>query len=159
MTQPDSLYAALFLIVGLSMAGFLHAAWLRSPSSRPFSIPIDGRARFRGRRILGDNKTLRGFMAMVPGSSLSFSLLAGLLSLDPRMGPGPWELSVLQYAALGGWAGLGFMLGELPNSFFKRQFDVPPGEAPRSRPGAVITRVTDRVGLCPPLWLSDSRGF
>ena len=49
------------------------------------------------------------------------------------------------YAALGAWAGLGFMLGELPNSFVKRQLDVAPGQAPRGRVGALVSFIVDRT--------------
>ena len=144
--NPDPFSAALFLIVGLSLAGLLQAAWLRSPSSHPFRIPVDGGILFRGRRIFDDNKMLRGFMAMVPGSALSFALLAGILKFDAGRFPlAPWDLSILSYALLGGWAGFGFMLGELPNSFVKRQLDVPPGKAPRRRAVAAAILVTDRI--------------
>ena len=43
------------------------------------------------------------------------------------------------------WAGLGFMLGELPNSFVKRQLDIAPGAAPRGRLAAATSIVVDRL--------------
>src|SRR5439155_17039996 len=42
---------------------------------------------------------------------------------------GLWPLSPGEYAVLGAWAAFGFMLGELPNSFVKRQLDIGPGDA------------------------------
>jgi hypothetical protein len=56
-----------------------------------------------------------------------------------------WPLTIAGYAALGAWAGLGFMLGELPNSFVKRQLDIAPGMAPRGTLAAIGTFVVDRV--------------
>jgi hypothetical protein len=56
-----------------------------------------------------------------------------------------WPLSMGGFAALGAWAGLGFMLGELPNSFVKRQLDIAPGRAPRGSLAMVVCFVADRV--------------
>ena len=132
---------ALFLIVAMSVAGLLHSAWLRSSLSRPLAIPIDGGRTWRGRRIFGDNKTIRGFVVLIPAAALSFVALAA--ALTPR--PGLWELSLAGYAYLGALAGLGFMLGELPNSFIKRQLDIGPGEAPASSNTALLTFIVDRI--------------
>jgi len=145
MTAPDPLAAALFLIVGLVLAGVLHSAWLRSPASRRFAVPLDGGRRLRGRRLLGDNKTVRGLMVMVPGAGLSFALLAAVLGTVSAAPLAPWPMTPWQYGLLGTWAGLGFMLGELPNSFVKRQLDVPPGRAPRGGAAAALSFVVDRL--------------
>ena len=141
---PDPLACALFLIATLTLAGLLHTAWMRSPVSRRFAIPLDGGSTIRGRRLFGDNKTVRGFLAMVPGAGLTFFSLA--LMIGPgRTSDALWALSPLGYAALGIWAGLGFMLGELPNSFVKRQLDIAPGQPPHGRLAALACFVVDRL--------------
>ena len=56
-----------------------------------------------------------------------------------------WSLSPFAYAALGSWVGLGFMAGELPNSFCKRQLSIPPGYAAASPGWRVLFLFTDRV--------------
>lgn len=146
MATPDPLRAALFLIVAFVIAGLLHSMWLRSERSRRLAIPLDGGRTFRGRRIFGANKTLRGFAVMVPAAALSFAGVAALLALPNDTVPSSlWQLSIAQYAALGAWAGLGFMLAELPNSFLKRQLGIGPGEAPRSRAAAIVCFVIDRL--------------
>src|SRR4026209_2443864 len=109
MSAPDGMDCAMFLIGAFIPAGVLHTAWLRSSWSHRLAIPLDFGRKLRGRRIFGSNKMLRGVVMIVPGSGVSFLLLSTLLR-------GPWPLSSLQYAALGTFAGLGFMLGELPNS-------------------------------------------
>jgi hypothetical protein len=127
----DPAACALFLIAAFSLAGTCQAFWLASPISRWFDLPIDGGRTWRGRRIFGANKTLRGFMVMVPAAAVSFAFLAAAwpsAGLD-RL----WPLSGAEYAALGAWAGFGFMAGELPNSFLKRQLGVPPGAAAHGR--------------------------
>jgi hypothetical protein len=138
----DPLRAALFLMGAFVLAGAAHTAWLRSPRSRALAIPIDGGRTWRGRRLLGDNKMIRGFVAMVPAAAAAFALLGMLVGSAAH---GLWDLSVAQYAALGAWAGLGFMLGELPNSFIKRQLGVAPGHAPHSRGWALAGFVVDRL--------------
>ena len=120
---------AAFLLAAFTLAGFFHTAWLVMPASQRFAVPIDGGLKFRRRRLFGDNKMVRGFLVMIPATGLSFALLAVLLSNSPAGLTGLWPLSPGGYALLGLWAGIGFMAGELPNSFIKRQLDIAPGTA------------------------------
>ena len=144
--RPDPLTAALFLTVAFVLAGLAHSAWLRTALSRRLMMPLDGGLRFRGRRVFGDNKTVRGFVVMVPAAALAFAGLTAALSFsNPDAVAGLWPLSIAGYGALGALAGLGFMAGELPNSFVKRQLDVAPGSAPRGWTLGVICFVVDRV--------------
>jgi CDP-2,3-bis-(O-geranylgeranyl)-sn-glycerol synthase len=120
--------------------------WLRMPASRRLLIPLDGGLSFRGRRVFGENKTVRGFVVMVPAAAGAFAALHALLSaFAPDVSASLWSLPTSRFAALGAWAGFGFMLGELPNSFVKRQLDVAPGMAPPSRAGAIATFIVDRI--------------
>jgi CDP-diglyceride synthetase len=145
-SAPDALSCALFLTVAFIVAGLAHSAWLRTASSRRLLLPLDGGARFRGKRVFGDNKTVRGFVVMVPAAAASFALFHTLVTrATPSIAVDLWRLDTAGYAALGAWAGLGFMLGELPNSFVKRQFDVAPGMAPPGRAGTALVFVVDRV--------------
>jgi len=142
----DPLSCALFLTVAFIVAGLAHSAWLRTSASRRLLLPIDGGARFRGKRVFGENKTVRGFVVMVPAAAASFALFHGVVSrAAPAIASDLWRLDTVGYAALGAWAGLGFMLGELPNSFVKRQLDIAPGMAPPSRVGTAAVFVIDRV--------------
>jgi hypothetical protein len=147
-TAVDPLRAAVFLITAFVLAGLAHSAWLRSPRSQRWNVPLDGGHTVRGRRIFGANKTVRGFLVMVPAAAITFAALGALAQLASGGGGAPtglWTLTPGQFAALGAWAATGFMLGELPNSFVKRQLDIAPGEAPQSRVGAVITFLVDRL--------------
>ena len=143
--RTDPLLCALFLIIAFVLAGLAHSAWLRSPVSRRLAIPLDGGARFRGRRIFGDNKTIRGFVVMIPAAAATFGALALAAGVLPTTAGGLWDLTPAAYTALGAWAALGFMLGELPNSFVKRQLDIAPGEAAGGRVAAVVGFVVDRL--------------
>ncbi len=142
----DPLACALFLTVAFILAGLAHSAWLRMPASRRLLVPLDGGAHVRGKRLFGENKTVRGFVVMVPAAAAAFAALHAIVSrVSPSIAGELWRLDASGYAILGAVAGLGFMLGELPNSFVKRQFDVAPGMAAPGRVGAAVTFIVDRV--------------
>jgi len=144
--RPDPLSAALFLTVAFVLAGLAHSAWLRTPLSRRLMMPLDGGLRFRGRRVFDDNKTVRGFVVIVPAAAVAFAgLSAAITWADAEALSSLWPLSIGGYAALGALAGFGFMAGELPNSFVKRQLDIGPGLAPRGSSATVVCFVVDRI--------------
>jgi CDP-archaeol synthase len=134
---------AWFLIGAFVMAGMAQTAWFAAPLSRRFAWPVDGGATFRGRRVFGANKTVRGFVVMVPAAALAFALVAAMVG-NPGAA-GLWPLSIAGYALLGACAGLGFMAGELPNSFVKRQLGVDPGTRARSPLVAALQFMIDRI--------------
>jgi CDP-2,3-bis-(O-geranylgeranyl)-sn-glycerol synthase len=134
---------AWFLLAAFVMAGMAQTAWFAAPLSRRFSHPIDGGATFRGRRLFGEHKTVRGFVVMIPAAAVAFAALAAAIG-DPA-GAGLWPLTIAGYAGLGAFAGFGFMAGELPNSFVKRQLRIRPGQAPRHRFGAAAQFLIDRL--------------
>lgn len=142
----DPLHCGLFLILAFVPAGLLHSLWLNNRFSRALAIPLDGGRMFRGRPILGENKTLRGFVVMIPAAALAFAAVAIVISLPQGMPPATlWQLTPAGYAALGAWAGFGFMAGELPNSFVKRQLGILPGQAPASGLTRTICFTVDHI--------------
>ncbi|CAN5844623.1 CDP-archaeol synthase [soil metagenome] len=143
MTALDPVACGCFLLLAFVFAGIAQTVWFASPASARFNQPLDGQLTFRGRRMFGDNKTIRGFIVMVPASGAAFALLA-LLAGDPAA-LGLWHLSVPGYVMAGALAGMGFMAGELPNSFVKRQLDIAPGEAPRGGIPATLHFLVDRL--------------
>jgi len=150
----DPLACGLFLVAAFLLAGSAQALWLASDASRRWSWPLDGGRMFRGRRLLGDNKTARGIVVMVPATGLAFLLLA----LAGSGTPGLWPLTPAQYLGLGILAGAGCMLGELPNSFVKRQLRIPPGSPAAgavARPFFfVVDRLDSTLGVLAALMLS-----
>src|SRR6185436_1802102 len=100
--RPDPLTCALFLTVAFIAAGIAHSLWLRTALSRRLLIPLDGGLRVRGRRLFGENKTVRGFVVMVPAAAVAFAVLDVVLTrAAPAVGAGLWPLSLTGYAALG----------------------------------------------------------
>ncbi|MDH4191585.1 MAG: CDP-archaeol synthase [Betaproteobacteria bacterium] len=140
---PDPLAAALYLVIAMSTAGLVHVAWLRSRVAKGFSAPLDRGLTLRGRRLLGDNKMLRGFVAMPPAAALSFVLWGAIWGRLP-LATDLWPLTTSQFALLGFACGIAFMLAELPNSFVKRQLDIVPGHAASSAPLRALFFIVDR---------------
>jgi len=120
-TQAE-LSLAIFFLLSMSVAGVAHVWWLRSRLSARWRQPLDMGHRFRGRRIFGDNKMLRGFIVLPMVASISFPLLFSVMT-----------------------SGFGFSLGELSNLFLKRQLDIGPGKAPASLVQRWIFRIIDRI--------------
>ena len=137
----DSIAVAVFLLAAFTLAGAAHTAWLATAASKRFAQPLDGGLTFRGKRLFGANKTFKGFVVMVPAAAASFALLAGVAPTSA----GLWELSLGSYAGLGAIAGFGFMAGELPNSFVKRQLGIPPGMSATTPLAAVLQFSIDRL--------------
>jgi len=145
MSPPDSIVCSIFALLALALAGVAQTLWLKSTISTCFAVAIDGERLLRGRRLLGDNKTWRGFVLMVPAVGVSF-LVARAIVFTVHGGRDPlWPISTSAYFLLSAWVGLGFMLGELPNSFVKRQLDIAPGSPPAHRWGQRICFVIDQL--------------
>jgi CDP-diglyceride synthetase len=143
---PDPLAIALMILIAFMASGIAHVLWLRHPRSLPLKIPLDGGRTLHGRRLFGDNKTVRGLVVIIPATTLSF-LCVGLArpALPDWFSAGIWPSPPLVYAAAGLLAGFGFMAGELPNSFIKRQCGIASGDRPRRLPWRILTAVTDRI--------------
>ena len=144
-TALNTVACGVFLVTAFALSGLAQIAWLAAPLSRRFAVPIDGGRMLGGRRLLGDNKTVRGFVVLVPATGISFALLAALVAGGPGISAaGLWPLTPAAYGLLGAWAALGFMAGELPNSFLKRRLGIPPGEAAVGRRLRAVSFVADR---------------
>ena len=143
--SPHGLANAALLVAALSVAGVAHVLWLKSRWARGWSSPIDGGATFRGRRLFGANKMLRGLVAMPLAAAAAFAAIGATRGAYPEwLARGSWDLSTGGYALLGFTCGLAFMAAELPNSFLKRQLDVAPGGLPRQRWLRPVCFVLDR---------------
>lgn len=111
-------------------------------------LPLDRGATFRGVRVFGDNKTLRGALIYVVVSGLA-AIPQGAFRV-PSLELFDYSQTYLPYAMdVGLLLGLGWVLGELPNSFLKRQQKIPPGESGRWW-NAVLDQVDSLFGslLC-----------
>jgi hypothetical protein len=142
----QAIYLFLPLLVSAALSGLiLRLDWLRI-----LRRPIDHGAIFRGRRLFGDSKTWRGVAVAVAGSiGVVFVQKAGRADISSF-------LQVVDYGQIdpfwfGSAMGAGAMIGELPNSFTKRQLGIPPGETIGGW-RAVVFYVWDQVDLLTGAW-------
>ena len=142
------LLRAFVLFAPLLVAAMLSAVVCRFDLWRVLYVPVDMGAKLRGRRVFGDNKTLRGFVVAIVGC-------VGAVAVEKTL-PLPASLCVVDYAnanplLLGSAMGLGAMLGELPNSFVKRRLDISPGEH-TDGPRRVVFYLWDQLDLLTGAW-------
>jgi CDP-archaeol synthase len=147
--------AAKWVLLPVLGAPAVHAPVMKWDLLRGLKVPIDGRRTFRGRRLFGDNKTLRGALFMTGGPALASVALHRLDWYRRRL---PRELAEADPLLVGLLLGLGVFAGELPNSFLKRQLDIPPGGQRRDAVGVAVSLadqadfVVMSLVLLRPLW-------
>ncbi len=116
------------------IAGIVNSVWCKSKQLKSLQIPMDGGKIFiDGRRILGDNKTWKGF-----GGYLIFNVLCsvfwGLLCKVSGLEAYSFfyqrrENTVGNNLVIGLLLGIAYALFELPNSFLKRRLGIVPGKS------------------------------
>jgi CDP-diglyceride synthetase len=118
-----------WLAIPVIVSGLVHLTVLKLdllPGLRV--LPIDGGATFLGKRVFGDNKTWRGAVVTVTAMSVTAWAVAQFNACC-------WHLPTLvpfaetHPIAWGLLLGAGYIAGELPNSFVKRQIGIGPGES------------------------------
>ena len=118
-------YQILFLASPLLLVAIAHGFCIKYDWLSGLKRPLDLGVRFRGRRFFGDQKTWRGLVINVVFCTLGTMIQAWL------QGKGylPSWILLLDYHKyryiVGLLLGLGMTVGELPNSFIKRQLDIP----------------------------------
>ena len=141
---------ALLIILPVVLAGIIHSAAIRRNWLPALSKPLDFGLRLGGRPLFGANKTFRGPLLMIAGSAAATWALSLALNTpgnsQHELLPHGFEflLDPARAAGLGAVMGLGYALGELPNSFIKRRLNIAPGGSPGGFAGA-ICYVADQV--------------
>lgn len=117
----------LYLAFPLILGGLLQGLVIRYRILTSLAWPLDLGHTFRGKRIFGDNKTFRGLVVMVAGSTLGMSAQGALFRYEIFRRLSLFDYSGIDLTTAGAVLGLGFILAELPNSFIKRRCDIAPG--------------------------------
>ena len=128
----------LWLAVPVIVSGLVHLSVLKLdlfPGLRV--LPIDGKAMFRGKRVFGDNKTWRGAVITITSMSVTAWALAALDTCCLHL-PTLVPYAETHPVAWGMLLGTGYIVGELPNSFIKRQIGIGPGEGGSGLTGRVF---------------------
>lgn len=125
----------LIFTVPFIFAGTSNMLFCKSAILDQLKVPIDHGLRVKGKRLFGDNKTWKGFIGMVVFSGLWLGIFSQFVDL--------------YFGAANNWLfgaalGFGYVLLELPNSFFKRRLDIAPGKSV-SGTGGLIFLIIDQA--------------
>lgn len=139
-----------WLALAVALAGIVHMVVVKKDLFARLKVPIDGGRTFRGKPLFGPNKTWRGFAFMVVATAL-LGAVQGALGGEwaARAGAEPLDFAAVGarfgvpsaaagYGIVNAVLGLGYALGELPNSFVKRRIDIVPGKVGAGLLGAVF---------------------
>jgi CDP-2,3-bis-(O-geranylgeranyl)-sn-glycerol synthase len=115
-----------FLPAGLANAGPVFAN--RIPGLNRWKTPMDFGKTYRGQRIFGANKTVRGLVVGIVLATLMIALQKHLFTRNLWV----LEHSALDYRAASVWLlgplfGAGALIGDAVESFFKRRRGILPG--------------------------------
>lgn len=126
----NDIFFAFWFFLPAAVSGTAAVFASRLPFLKNFSQPIDFGLKFKGKRIFGDHKTIRGFVVGILVSIL-FSLIEQNLYLSSSFLQEHLKLdySSLNAILLGFLGGLGCMTGDAVKSFFKRRLDIKPGKS------------------------------
>jgi len=127
----------LYLFAPLIASAALSGLVLRLDLCRVLYVPIDAGVTVHGKRLFGDHKTWRGVAVAWVGC------VATVAAQKYLTGERAQTLCVVDYGKLNfllfaSSMAIGAMLGELPNSFAKRQMGIEPGEPARGAWGVVF---------------------
>lgn len=145
---------SLWLAVAVAVTGIFHMVVVKARLLEGLAIPIDGGRTLGGKPIFGENKTWRGVVVMVFGAAL-LGFVQGLLggSWAARAGVEAIDFAAIglraglpegPLASAGGYAlanlvhGIGYAVGELPNSFVKRRIGITPGKTGAGLAGPIF---------------------
>ncbi|MBT6691004.1 CDP-archaeol synthase [Candidatus Parcubacteria bacterium] len=105
----------IFFITPLLLAGLIHHLFvIKFDLVKQLARPIDNNLFLGGQQLFGQSKTWRGIIVMTALSGLFYYYLSYWINIETN------------YPALisGMLIGLGYALGELPNSFIKRRLHI-----------------------------------
>ena len=128
-----------------------------------FKTPIDfGKNFIDGKRIFGDNKTWKGLILSIILCILVSIIWGIICKYIPFIGNRNLfyisnENTVLYNILSGGLSGLAYSIFELPNSFFKRRFDIAPGASSKVKGKKrfiffIIDQLDSNIGILLVVW-------
>ena len=142
----------LYLASLIIFAALLHGIVMKYELMTWLKKPMDMGVTFRGKPLFGPNKTWRGFITCSIGT-IVFSYFITLLYLNREVFK---SISIVDFNQvdplhIGMALGIGMTLGELPNSFFKRQMGISSGERGSGFAG-ILFRIFDQIDLLLGIW-------
>lgn len=156
------LFFALWFFLPAAIANMMPIFAAHWKSLKKYDYPMDFNRSFRGKRIFGDHKTIRGLVVGMLFSTLVLwlqQLLVAHLHFVADL-TDQVDYTQLNVLVLGPLFGLGALLGDAIESFFKRQRGVKPGDGwfPFDQTdyiigGAIATMPFVRLSILQYIWL------
>lgn len=135
MSNLVTLIAQMYIsLMPAVFAGILNMIWCKLPVCEALRKPIDGGKNFfDGKRILGCNKTWKGFLGMILFGSITTVIWGFICSKSNYLTLNNYiyvnyQNSLSYNLLMGALFGFAYALFELPNSFLKRRLDIKPGK-------------------------------
>lgn len=122
---------ALWFFLPAALANMAAVIAGKMPALSKYNAPIDGGRRFRGKPLLGKNKTWRGLVAGIVVGTLTLWVQQLTIAHTPWAGGQAVAISYteLPVLVLGPLFAIGVLGGDAIKSFFKRQLGAAPGKA------------------------------
>lgn len=132
----------------LILSGIMNMIFTKTTLYNKYKIPIDRNKTFRGKRILGDNKTVIGLISMTVFCCISqviWGMICSAINLDGYNETYTVFTNNITFNSIvGALYGFVYMISELPNSFIKRQLDIESGKTAEGLKG-IIFFIVDQI--------------
>jgi hypothetical protein len=152
MVLLDLFIKTLYLSSPIIFSALVHGVVMKYELLPWLKKPMDMGVTFRGKPLFGPNKTWRGFITCSTGT-IVFTYFIRFLYFNSEVFK---NISIVDFNLvdplhIGMALGIGMMLGELPNSFFKRQMGIRSGERGSGFTG-ILFRIFDQIDLLLGIW-------
>jgi len=126
------------IILPVLLSGLTFICYLKWNKIALLNIPLDMGLKINGKRVFGENKTIKGPVLMGIFTSVYGYIIFKLVNNIQIENIGSSNL-ILALALIGA----SYSLGELPNSFIKRQMGISPGAIPTKTFPKYFFRIID----------------
>src|SRR6185369_9710493 len=129
MTFLDQIFFAFWFFLPAGLANMFPIFAAHFPGLRKLEFPMDFHLQFRGQRVFGTNKTLRGFLVGIIVAIVAVFIQKELSWHSTYLQSLPVDYRNINFLVLGILLGAGALLGDAVESFFKRQLHLPAGQS------------------------------
>ena len=120
---------AVWIFLPAGIANMMPIAMAKLPLLKNWDYPMDFNKTYKGVRIFGDHKTIRGLISGIIMAIITVYLLQVLYSATPWLQSNlPIDYLKINPIIFGFLSGFGALLGDAVESFFKRRTNIKPGE-------------------------------